>query len=245
MLASFEALDLLDGLRQGDWQQTLSPKRVAKIIAGLERDLPPAVQTAVMPRCRGALKGLQAVGDGFLKERRVDEDGVRWIKSDGTEDVRSLDRLVPAVIRQIRNGGHTYNDALLDADKRQLSRQRSSRSATASAYLYRAAGVPLVVFADHAGDYFQALHAADLGDSQAVVQFIEDRALDALGLLRQRLEAVQADHASVSLGRLLKAHNGLTHREVESIGRRIVHEVQTATAQHLEQRLPATIRHAY
>lgn len=50
----------------------------------------------------------------------------------------------------------------------------------ASVYLLRAVSVPLVVFADQRGLYLQALAAADEGRLSAFVDFIEERAVDAI-----------------------------------------------------------------
>ena len=109
--------------------------------------------------------------------------------------------------------------------------------AAASAFLYRAAGIPLVVFAGQSDDYFRALEAADDGNSQAFVQFIEDRALDTLAVVTQRLGAVRAERMTARLVRMVIAHRGLTHAEIEAVGQRVIHEVQSATSAALGPKL--------
>lgn len=59
--------------------------------------------------------------------------------------------------------------------------------ALASAFLYRAVGVPLVIFSDQQERYWDALRAADAEDRKPIIRFIEDRALDTMGLVAARL----------------------------------------------------------
>ncbi|MDR1215006.1 MAG: Fic family protein [Propionibacteriaceae bacterium] len=66
--------------------------------------------------------------------------------------------------------------------------------ALASVYLYRAPGVPLVIFADQRGLYIDALEAADAGRPSAFVRFVEARVIDVIGLLEQSM-AVQPSQA--------------------------------------------------
>ncbi len=59
--------------------------------------------------------------------------------------------------------------------------------ALASVFLYRAVGIPLIVFSDQQEPYWDALAAADAGDPQPFVGFINDRAIDAMALVTNRL----------------------------------------------------------
>jgi len=110
--------------------------------------------------------------------------------------------------------------------------------AASSVFLYRDAGIPLVIFSDQAGTYRAALGEADAVNTQPFVQFIEDRALDTLGLARQQLDSIRAGRPEDRLRRLFLAHGGRTHAEVEMIGRRVLHAVDEATSQLLDERLP-------
>lgn len=113
--------------------------------------------------------------------------------------------------------------------------------AAASVFFYRDAGIPLVVFSDQAAMYLAALADADDGNPQTFVQFIEDRALDGLALVRQQLDAIRSGRPEERLRRLFLAHGGLTHEDVEMVGRRVLNEVeQTATAS-LQDRLPSGV----
>lgn len=60
--------------------------------------------------------------------------------------------------------------------------------ALASVFLYRRPGVPLVIFADQKDRYIDALEAADAGNTGPFVQFIRDRAVDAVELVRRHLD---------------------------------------------------------
>ncbi len=51
-----------------------------------------------------------------------------------------------------------------------------------SVFLLRAASVPLLVYDDQQVEYFDALSAADRGDRRSFVRFIQERALDVVGL---------------------------------------------------------------
>lgn len=59
--------------------------------------------------------------------------------------------------------------------------------ALASVYLYRTPGIPLVVFADLRNEYLDALEAADAGRPGPFVTFVEQRAVDAIGIVRASL----------------------------------------------------------
>lgn len=60
--------------------------------------------------------------------------------------------------------------------------------ALASLYLYSDPGVPLVVFADQRTQYLDALESADGGDFAPFVSFMEQRTLDAIGIVRTHLK---------------------------------------------------------
>ena len=100
--------------------------------------------------------------------------------------------------------------------------------ALASVFLFRSIGVPLVVFSDQQERYWDALHAADLGQHAAFVGFIEDRAIDTMAMIGDRLREGSrplTDQAE-ALHSLFTAHGGLTYAEVEAAGQRLVNAVQ-------------------
>lgn len=99
--------------------------------------------------------------------------------------------------------------------------------AVASVYFYRAARIPLIVFSDQQELYWDALAAADGGSYLEFNAFIEDRALDAMGMVTDRLrEAAQPlENRAIRLRERLRAHGGLTHLQVSAIGQRILNEL--------------------
>jgi len=60
--------------------------------------------------------------------------------------------------------------------------------ALASVYLYRNPGIPLVVFADQRDVYLDSLEASDEGDPNGFIQFINQRAIDAVQLVQLSFE---------------------------------------------------------
>lgn len=89
--------------------------------------------------------------------------------------------------------------------------------ALASTFLLRAQQIPLVIFADQRNEYLDALGAADRGKYQTFVDFMFDRALDAMGdVTRQMGPALDEAHAG--LHSLLQTQGGLSHGELERVG---------------------------
>ena len=109
--------------------------------------------------------------------------------------------------------------------------------ALASVYLLRSAGIPLVIFSDQRPTYFDVLEAADSGQPQAFVTFIEDRALDTLGMVRDRLREARSPLGvqAFRLRRLLTTHGGLTHGEVLTAAKRLVNALQPSLARELDR----------
>lgn len=64
--------------------------------------------------------------------------------------------------------------------------------ALASIYLYRNPGIPLVIFADQRNPYFDALEAADKGNAKPFIDFIGERAVDAIGLVRSSMQSASS-----------------------------------------------------
>jgi len=61
--------------------------------------------------------------------------------------------------------------------------------ALASVFLYRLPGLPLLIFADQRSEYLDALAAADNGDYSAFIAFVEERTVDAVGIVRAQVRA--------------------------------------------------------
>jgi hypothetical protein len=116
--------------------------------------------------------------------------------------------------------------------------------ALASVYLYRAAGVPLVVFADQQVPYWDALTRADKGEPQPFIRFIEAKALDTMALIADVLRRSKApvSREAARLRAVLVSHGGLTHATVQSVGHRLTQVLQQAIDTQLgELDLPADL----
>lgn len=101
--------------------------------------------------------------------------------------------------------------------------------ALASVFLYRAAGVPLVIFSDQQEQYWDALADADAGRTTSFVRFIDDRATDTMGMVADRLREVQSplERRAAALRSLLTAHSDLTHAQIFGISQRLAEQLKT------------------
>jgi Fic family protein len=100
--------------------------------------------------------------------------------------------------------------------------------ALASVYLYRAARIPFLVYADQRLDYYRALGAADGGDPGPFVDFVFDRGLDALAILTDRLRSARAagGHAD-RLRALHRRPGGFSDEDVQTVGHRVAERLRT------------------
>lgn len=101
--------------------------------------------------------------------------------------------------------------------------------ALASVYLYRAARVPLLVFAERRNEYLGALEAADAGDRERFNEFAFHAALEAVDLVADTLRTAAApspDRAADELRELLTAQGGLTHHELDGVADRMLTDLQ-------------------
>ncbi len=114
--------------------------------------------------------------------------------------------------------------------------------ALASVFLYRAAGVPLVIFSDQQEQYWDALADADAGRTVSFVRFIDDRAIDTTAMVTDRLHDVRnpLESQAAALRSLFTAHGGLTLAQVQAVGFRLSQHLQArfgdqfeAVAEHL------------
>jgi Fic family protein len=105
--------------------------------------------------------------------------------------------------------------------------------ALASVFLYRSVGIPLVIFSDQQEPYWDALAAADAGDVRTFVDFVEDRALDTMALVADRLRdaAGPLERRGSRFRSMLASHGGLSHGEVESVGQRLFQRLQAVTSE--------------
>jgi Fic family protein len=99
--------------------------------------------------------------------------------------------------------------------------------ALASVFLYRAATVPLVIFADEKSEYLAALRAADRGERQVLVGFIAERVAGAVQLVAEQAGG-DLEQRVTELRSLLSTRSGLAHAEIDVLARRLVNAAHAA-----------------
>jgi Fic family protein len=110
--------------------------------------------------------------------------------------------------------------------------------ALASIFFYRAGSIPFLVFANQRLAYFDALHAADLGNSGHLLAFFRDRGIDTMQLVTEGLmTAVAPDPRAIgeTIEGLLAQGVILSPHESESLIGRLVHEIRTILEAKLSQ----------
>jgi len=93
--------------------------------------------------------------------------------------------------------------------------------ALASVFTYRSQSVPLLVLVDNRKEYYSSLEAADGGDFQPFVDFILERALDAVRLAELSLRAATAprlENGLTALKQLYLTKGGYTQQQVDEVG---------------------------
>jgi Fic family protein len=110
--------------------------------------------------------------------------------------------------------------------------------ALASAYLYRAASVPFMVFADERSGYLDALKLADEGNYDRFCHFAFDGAIAAISMVTDALLTASSpapEDALRAFRALVAAQGGLTHHELDLIANRLLSEFSQAVQDHLEE----------
>ena len=90
----FEALDILEGFRQGTYSTLLNRTSLAAYLKSLRRAIPKNLHRFLLPRCERALEALVRVDDGWLKDR-VGPNGLTVITGSGKREFRSSIRRLP------------------------------------------------------------------------------------------------------------------------------------------------------
>jgi Fic family protein len=97
--------------------------------------------------------------------------------------------------------------------------------AVASTFYYRAASIPLLIFADQRPRYLAALQNADASNFQPFINFIFQRGLSAMDLVSESLKTAKSPAPEGLMKRLrgaLTAQGGLTHQELDQVAHRLV-----------------------
>jgi Fic family protein len=97
--------------------------------------------------------------------------------------------------------------------------------ALASVFLYRAVSIPLLILVAHRDQYFNALESADKGNIQELVNFVQERSVDAFLLVNESLKASNVPSptdATGALSRIFHTRGGYTHHEVDVAGQTLL-----------------------
>src|SRR5712692_2610491 len=97
--------------------------------------------------------------------------------------------------------------------------------ALASAFTYRATSMPIVILSEHKNLYLDSLEAADQGNYQAFVSFMQDRSLETMKLVEESLRSAlspPAEETLAAIQQLYVTRGGFTHEEVDAAGRSLV-----------------------
>jgi Fic family protein len=102
--------------------------------------------------------------------------------------------------------------------------------ALGSVFTYRAASIPMFILVEHRDIYFSSLLAADEGNRQPFVTFVQARCLDAFGLIRQTLRSAQlpdAVDAQKRVEMLYLTTGGYMHTDVDDAAVRLFDAIVT------------------
>jgi Fic family protein len=110
--------------------------------------------------------------------------------------------------------------------------------ALASVFLYRGHSIPLLILADQRREYFAALEAADRGIWQIYVDFTLSRALDAMLLVQESIQAGATASIEESLNTIKALYitkGGYTEEQVDEAGSRLLATVKQEFGRRLSQ----------
>jgi len=110
----FEVLDLLAGMRLGNYEETLDVSRLGKMLQSVRASMPPLAASVLLPRCERAIDALIEMQSGFAPSVVVWES-VRLPKGPVP-----LSRGVARYLRSVRNGSHGTRREMTDPDQRRL-----------------------------------------------------------------------------------------------------------------------------
>lgn len=112
--------------------------------------------------------------------------------------------------------------------------------ALASAFTYRDrdASVPLLILVDSRREYLSSLRAADNGDFQPFVDFVLERALDAIQMANESIRAAalpSIEEAVANIKRVYTTKGGYTHAEVDAAGIKYIELFQQEIQRQLQK----------
>lgn len=115
--------------------------------------------------------------------------------------------------------------------------------ALAATFLYRAVGVPLVIFADQKGDYLDALEAADAGSPAQFLRFVSERVIDTVSMIKEQVLTAATPAVGDQLAAMrsmLNGHGGLSHGEIDAITVRMKQAFGSALEKKLQEEAPSS-----
>lgn len=104
----FDVLDLLEGMRMGGYDATLSHQRLEREATVLREALPADVAAVLMPKCDGGVDAIARVADGFFCTDRLTPTGFRVPSKQGETEIK-LDRASSHYLRLVRNSTHSFS----------------------------------------------------------------------------------------------------------------------------------------
>jgi hypothetical protein len=119
-LAFFEALDILEGFRQGTYAALLDRVALTAHMRRLESKIPKTLRQFLIPRCERALEALNALDNGWYLKERVGTHGLSINTDADQTDVRSLNQAAADYVRLVRNAGHALRESLEKSENRSL-----------------------------------------------------------------------------------------------------------------------------
>jgi Fic family protein len=135
------------------------------------------------------------------------------------------------LVKELTSGGFLAADPVLQASYSHYAlvavhpfadgNGRVSR-ALASVYLYRAATVPLIIFADQKNDYFASLEAADDGKRESFVHFVSAAGRSTLALVAETLGtelSPDLDDSAKALREMITYRENLSDEQFKEIAR--------------------------
>ena len=111
---SFDALDVLDGLSFGSWEQMVTRSKVEKQLETLASSIPEAARPVLLPRCQDALTALGEAASHFVPDW-LEGDMVKLRAKNGGTQLVSKERAYAQLLRLTRNASHSYRDHAEDA----------------------------------------------------------------------------------------------------------------------------------
>jgi hypothetical protein len=119
-LAFFEALDILEGFRQGTYSTLLDSVALAAHMRKLQSKIPKSLRQFLIPRCERALEALKAIDNGWYLKERIGTRGLSISTDTDQPDVRPLNQAAADYVRLVRNAGHALRESLEKSENRSL-----------------------------------------------------------------------------------------------------------------------------